>query len=122
MLHDETHYRIFKLIEAQPDISQRQLAKALGISLGKTNYCLRALIDKGQVKARNFRRNQNKTPYVYLLTPKGIEEKTRLTARFLKHKMAEYEHLKYEIEQLKREVDHQVVGAESVIAESAVRD
>jgi len=122
MLHDEIHYRIFKLIEAQPDISQRQLAKALGVSLGKTNYCLRALIDKGQVKARNFRRNQNKKPYVYLLTPKGIEEKTRLTARFLKHKMAEYEHLKYEIEQLKHEVDHQMVDAESVVAESLVRD
>lgn len=122
MLHDEIHYRIFKLIEAQPDISQRQLAKALGVSLGKTNYCLRALIDKGQVKARNFRRNQSKKTYVYLLTPKGIEEKAQLTAHFLRRKMAEYEHLKYEIEQLKHEVDHQMVGAGSAVAESLVRD
>ncbi len=105
MPHEETHYRIFKLIEAQPDISQRQLAQALGISLGKTNYCLRALIEKGQVKARNFQRNPSKRTYVYLLTPKGIEEKAQLTARFLKRKMTEYEALKVEIEQLKDEVD-----------------
>jgi len=105
MPHDETHYRIFKLIEAQPDISQRQLAQALGISLGKVNYCLRALIDKGQVKARNFQRNPNKKTYVYLLTSKGIEEKAQLTARFLKRKMVEYEVLKQEIDQLKDEVD-----------------
>jgi len=105
MLHDETQYRIFKFIEAQPHISQRQLAKALGISLGKTNYCLRALIDKGQVKARNFQCNPSKKNYVYLLTPKGVEEKARLTARFLKRKMAEYELLKVEIEQLKNEFD-----------------
>lgn len=105
MPHDEIHYRIFKFIEAQPDISQRQLAKALGISLGKTNYCLRALIDKGQVKARNFQRNPGKRSYVYLLTRKGIEEKAQLTACFLKRKMAEYELLKVEIEQLKDEFD-----------------
>lgn len=105
MLHDEIHYRIFKFIEAQPDISQRQLAKALGISLGKTNYCLRALIDKGQVKARNFQRNPGKKNYVYLLTREGIEERAQLTARFLKRKMAEYELLEVEIEQLKDEFD-----------------
>ncbi len=103
MPHDEIHYRIFKLIEAQPDISQRQLAKALGVSLGKANYCLRALVEKGQVKARNFQRNPCKKTYVYLLTPKGVEEKTQLTARFLVRKMVEYERLKYEIEQLKYE-------------------
>ena len=105
MPQDEIHYRIFKHIEAQPDISQRQLASALGVSLGKTNYCLRALIDKGQVKARNFQRNPNKNIYVYLLTPKGIEEKAKLTVRFLKRKMVEYEVLKREIDQLKDEVD-----------------
>ncbi len=105
MPHDEIHYRIFKFIEARPDISQRQLAKALGVSLGKTNYCLRALIDKGQVKARNFQCSSNKKNYVYLLTPKGIEEKAQLTAHFLKRKMAEYELLKVEIEQLKNEFE-----------------
>ncbi len=104
MTADETHYRIFRLIEAQPDITQRQLAQALGISLGKVNYCLRALIEKGQVKARNFQRNPNKKTYVYLLTSKGIEEKSQLTTRFLYRKMAEYELLKQEIEQLKSEV------------------
>jgi len=105
MPYDEIHYRIFKLIEAQPDISQRQLAGALGVSLGKTNYCLRALIEKGQVKARNFQCNPSKRAYAYLLTGKGIEEKAQLTARFLKRKMAEYELLKAEIEQLKAEFD-----------------
>ncbi len=104
MTIDETHYRIFKLIEAQPNITQRQLAQALGISLGKTNYCLRALIEKGQVKASNFQHNPNKKSYVYLLTPKGIEEKAQLTGRFLKRKMSEYEMLRQEIEQLKSEV------------------
>ncbi|NOX92195.1 MAG: MarR family EPS-associated transcriptional regulator [Gammaproteobacteria bacterium] len=105
MPYDEIHYRIFKLIEAQPEISQRQLAGALGVSLGKTNYCLRALVEKGQVKARNFQCNPSKRTYVYLLTRKGVEEKARLTTRFLKHKMAEYESLKTEIEQLKAESD-----------------
>jgi len=104
MLYDEIHYRIFKLIEAQPDTSQRQLAQALGVSLGKVNYCLRALIEKGQIKASNFQRNPNKKTYIYLLTPKGIEEKAQLTGRFLKRKMSEYELLRQEIEQLKREV------------------
>jgi len=76
----------------------------MGMSLGKANYCLKALIDKGLIKVRNFRNSQNKLAYAYLLTPKGVAAKTRLTTRFLKRKMAEYEALKYEIEQLKREV------------------
>ena len=105
MTAEETHFRIFKLIEAQPDITQRQLAQELGISLGKANYCLRALIDKGQVKAHNFRCNPDKKPYIYFLTPKGIEAKTQLTVRFLKRKMAEYEMLKLEIDQLEDEVN-----------------
>ncbi|MCF6237166.1 MAG: MarR family EPS-associated transcriptional regulator [Gammaproteobacteria bacterium] len=104
MTADETHYRIFRLIETQPDITQRQLAQALGISLGKVNYCLRALIEKGQVKTRNFQRNPSKNTYVNLLTPKGIEGKAQLTVHFLKCKMAEYELLRQEIEQLKSEV------------------
>ncbi len=119
---DEIHYRIFKLIEAQPDISQRQLAKALGVSLGKVNYCLKALIDKGQVKVRNFQRNPRKKTYVYLMTPRGIEEKTQLTTHFLKRKMAEYEQLKQEIEQLRCEAEQALTGAESPLAECAAKD
>ncbi len=119
---DETHYRIFKLIEAQPDISQRQLAEALGISLGKVNYCLKALIDKGQVKVRNFKRNPSKRAYAYLMTPRGVEEKTLLTTHFLKRKMAEYERLKQEIEQLRREADQALTGAKSPLAGYAAKD
>lgn len=122
MSHDETHYHIFKLIEAQPDISQRQLAKALGISLGKVNYCLRALVEKGHVKARNFQRNPSKRTYAYLLTPKGIEEKAHITAKFLKRKLAEYERLKQEIEQLRHEVGQDLAGMETSLAESAAKD
>ncbi len=119
---EETHYRIIKLIEAQPDITQRQLAKALDISLGKVNYCLKALIEKGQVKARNFQRNPSKRNYVYLLTPKGIEEKGRLTARFLKRKMAEYERLKQEIEQLRFELGQDLVDSTPPLAECPAKD
>ena len=112
MTIEETHYLIFKLIEEQPDITQRQLAQTLGISLGKVNYCLRALIDQGQVRARNFQRNPNKKTNVYLLTSKGIEKKAKLTAHFLKRKLAEYEILKREIDQLKCEV----VGLKNLFA------
>ncbi len=119
---DEVHYRIIKLIEARPDISQRQLAEALGISLGKVNYCLKALIDKGQVKVRNFQRNPNKKTYAYLLTREGIEEKARLTSHFLKCKMAEYERLKQEIEQLRREAGQELTGTETLLAEYAAKD
>lgn len=85
-------------------MTQRQIAEALGISLGGANYCLRALAGKGFVKIKNFRNSNNKMGYAYLLTPKGITEKTALTARFLKRKMEEYEALKAEIESLKLEI------------------
>jgi EPS-associated MarR family transcriptional regulator len=84
-------------------MNQRQLASELGISLGKINYCLKALIDKGLVKASNFRRNTNKEAYVYLLTSKGIEEKARVTLRFLRRKQEEYEALQIELEELRQE-------------------
>lgn len=105
LLTDEYHYKIFKLVETNPKISQRQLARELGISLGKANYCLKALIDKGTVKTANFRNSKNKKAYLYKLTPKGIEEKSTLTLRFLKRKREEYELLKQEIEQLQREAE-----------------
>lgn len=103
MLTDEYRYKLLKLVEAKPDISQREIAKALGISLGKANYCLKALIDVGFVKATNFRNSENKLAYAYLLTPSGIEQKAAITVRFLKQKIKEYQMLTQEIEELKRE-------------------
>jgi len=99
----ETHYKILKHIESNPQISQRELAQALGVSVGKVNYCIRALVDKGMVKAGNFQRNTNKWGYMYLLTSKGIEEKAQLTKHFLQRKLAEREQIIQEIEQLKRD-------------------
>jgi EPS-associated MarR family transcriptional regulator len=99
----ETHLKILKYIESNPHISQRQLAKELGVSVGKINYCVQALITKGWVKAGNFKRSTNKMSYLYLLTPAGIDEKTKLTASFLKRKIAEHEIITQEIEQLKRD-------------------
>ena len=92
------------MIEANPDLSQREIARELGISVGKTNYCLRALIEKGHVKAKNFSRNPNKLKYAYLLTPEGIQEKVRITRRFLERKIAEYKALEEEIAELASEV------------------
>lgn len=103
MLDDETRYRILKILEADPQASQRRIADQLGISLGRVNYCLQALIKKGLVKANNFRNSTNKRAYLYLLTPRGIDEKARVTARFLRVKMDEYEILKRELEELQRE-------------------
>lgn len=102
-MQDEITYKLLKSIEENPNQSQRELSKSLGISLGKLNYCLKALIGKGLVKANNFRKNPNKTDYLYLLTPEGVEEKARVTVRFLKRKMQEYEQLKREIKALQRE-------------------
>ncbi|MDH5546795.1 MAG: MarR family EPS-associated transcriptional regulator [Gammaproteobacteria bacterium] len=101
---EEIRYKILKILSDNPDVSQRELAESLGISLGKANYCLKALKEKGLVKARNFKNNPVKRGYLYILTPKGIEEKAKVTARFFKRKIEEYELLKEEIEQLRREV------------------
>lgn len=105
MLTDEYRYRILKLLEADPGASQRKLADQLGISLGRVNFCLQALVDKGLIKANNFRNSANKRAYLYLLTPKGIEEKARVTVRFLKYKLAEYEAIKHELEELQKEAE-----------------
>ena len=101
---EDTHYRLLRLLEARPDLSQRDLARELGTSLGKTNYCLNALIEKGWVKVRNFRNNKNKLGYAYLLTPRGIERKGVIAVQFLRRKINEYEDLKREIELLQHEV------------------
>lgn len=108
---DDIHLRVLREVEQNPEISQRELAKKLGVSLGKTNYCLRALLDKGWIKARNFRNSENKLRYAYLLTPTGIESKTRLTVQYLKIKILEYESLRLEIEQLKKEAESHAMGA-----------
>jgi EPS-associated MarR family transcriptional regulator len=107
MLTDEYRYKILKILEANPEISQRNLARALGVSLGRTNFCLKALIERGLLKATNFRNSSNKLAYMYLLTPKGIEEKSVITARFLKIKMQEYANLEAEIEELRRDAMQQ---------------
>ena len=103
MLTDEYRYRILKLLEADPQASQRRIADELGISLGRVNYCLQALIEKGLVKVNNFRSNANKRVYLYLLTPRGIEDRARVTARFLRRKLDEYEILKRELRELQSE-------------------
>ena len=104
-LHDEIHLKVLRLLEATPAINQRHLAEALGVSLGKANFCLQALLDMGLVKAENFRNNHNKLSYAYLLTPGGFAEKAALTGRFLKRKTQEYELLKAENELLQQEND-----------------
>lgn len=102
MLTDEYRYKVLKLIEINPEISQRELARQLGVSLGKANYCIQALVDVGLIKATNFRNSKNKLAYMYFLTPSGIEQKASITVNFLQHKMREYEVLKNEIAELRQ--------------------
>ena len=103
-IKDDTHFWVLKLMQDNPGMTQRALAKELGISLGGANYCLQALVEKGWLKIQNFSKSENKLGYAYLLTPVGIAEKTALTGRFLKRKMQEYDELKAEIEALQRDV------------------
>jgi EPS-associated MarR family transcriptional regulator len=112
-MSEEIHLRVLRILESNPEITQREMAERLGVSLGKANYCLKALADKGWIKAKNFTNNNHKAAYAYLLTPRGIEEKTRITLAFLKRKITEYESLKEEIEQLHKEV------ADAAVAERA---
>jgi len=104
-LQEDTYFRVMRLLEVNPDLTQRELAKHLGVSVGGLNYCLKALIQKGWVKMHNFGQSKNKFGYVYLLTPAGVAEKAVLTSQFLHRKMSEYEALRHEIEALRREVD-----------------
>jgi EPS-associated MarR family transcriptional regulator len=112
MHSDEIHYRILKAIEENPFMSQRELAAHLGVSLGKANYCLKALVEKGMVKAGNFTSNPNKGVYAYLLTPIGIKEKASVTVRFLERKLSEYEQIKQEIASLKADVQQSELAAD----------
>lgn len=110
-MDDDIRYRLLRLLQDEPNISQRDIAKRLGISLGGANYILRALVEKGQVKVKNFRAANNKLRYAYVLTPNGMMEKMALTSAFLRRKMAEYETLKAEIESLQAEVADQATSA-----------
>jgi EPS-associated MarR family transcriptional regulator len=100
-IHPDVHFRVLHILEEEPEITQRELADKLGISLGGANYCLKALVEIGHIKVGNFSKNPDKSVYLYLLTPKGIAEKAELTAGFLKRKMAEYRALKKEIESIR---------------------
>jgi len=104
VLSDAHRLELLKLLQEKPQLSQRELARAMGVSLGKANYCLNALIERGLVKLENFRKNPSKRYYAYLLTPAGVEEKTRITLDFLRRKVAEYETLENEIEQLRNDL------------------
>ena len=101
---DELRLRVLRTLEANPELSQRQLAAELGVSLGGVNYALKALIERGFVKAENFRKSGNKVAYLYVLTPRGVAEKASLATAFLGRKLEEYEVLRQEIEALKSEV------------------
>ena len=119
-IHQDTHLKVLRLLEANPQMNQRELAAALGVSLGKTNFCLKALLDKGLLKVQNFQSSKRKLAYAYLLTPAGIAEKTSLTGRFLKRKMQEYELLKVEIESLQRETAATATATPPVMASRPV--
>ena len=107
MTNQELEYRALRILERQPDLTQRQLAEELGVSLGKAHYLVKSLIDVGWVKLDNFQRSDNKWGYAYLLTPSGIVEKAAITARFLLRKQREYGDLQLEIQQLQEEVKQQ---------------
>ncbi len=112
-MSSELQFRVLRLLESNPHLTQRELSKTLGVSLGGVNYCLNALVAKGSVKIQNFRNNKNKWVYAYLLTPQGVAEKTAHTGAFLKRKMQEYQTLKEEIE---------VLGQESLLMEASLND
>lgn len=102
---EDVRFRVLRLLQDNPEMSQRDIAAAVGISVGGVHYCLSALIDKGLVKLGNFSAAQDKRRYAYILTPKGLSEKTALTSQFLKRKMEEYEALKEEIDVLRSEME-----------------
>ena len=104
MQNDPDKFNVLRKVNSNPNISQRELAYQLNLSLGKVNYCLRSLKNKGLVKIKNFKKSENKLKYAYILTPKGIAEKTKITINFMKKKMKEYDELKSEIEETNRKI------------------
>ncbi|MFC1495577.1 MarR family EPS-associated transcriptional regulator [Thermodesulfobacteriota bacterium] len=107
---DELRYHLLKILENEPNISQRKMAGKMGISLGKVNYCLTELAKKGFIKVNRFKSAKNKMPYTYLLTLRGMEEKSKLTINFLKRKLREYEEIKRQIGELNREVEENQIS------------
>lgn len=116
-LKEEIHLRVLRLLENNSQVNQRELSDQLGVSLGKVNYCIKALLERGLIKIDNFRNSQNRLAYMYFLTPIGITEKALLTRRYLEIKLAEYEALKDEIDVLAKEVD-----AIDILRESEAHD
>ncbi len=108
---EDTYFRVLRILNEQPDITQRELAEKLGVSVSGLNYCLKALVQKGLVKIQNFSNSNNKLGYVYLLTPAGVTEKATLTSRFLQRKMREYESLRREIHLIKDEIKSTEIDA-----------
>ncbi len=104
-LQEDKYFRVMRILQENPDLTQRELAEELGVSVGGMNYCLKALIEKGLVKMKNFANSKNKFGYVYVLTPTGLAERAAITQRFLQRKMDEYEALRAEIEALRSEVE-----------------
>ncbi len=120
-LQKDVRFRILRLLESNPQMSQRELSRELGISLGAVNYCLSALVEKGQLKIRNFRGSDKKFRYAYILTPTGVAEKAALTNRFLQRKLKEYDALKAEIESLQEELELGADMAPAPRAQSSAR-
>ena len=114
-LENEEALRIFREINRSPEMTQREFSSRLGISLGKVNFLINALIQKGFVKVENFKKSSSKSKYLYCLTPRGIEERSRMTYLFLKRKMREYEHLELEIQQLREEMRESGVDSEEQV-------
>lgn len=102
---EDVHFRVLRLIEKSPEASQREIAEELGVSLGAVNYCVKALLDKGHVKLANFKASKNKLGYVYVLTPEGIAHRAGLAARFIERKLAEYDAIRAELEQLQADFE-----------------
>lgn len=102
---EDIDFRVLRLVEKRLDISQREIAKELGISLGAVNYCLRALIDKGHIKIAAFRKSRNKTGYIYALTPQGMVHRAHMAIRFIDGKLKEYRNIEYEIEEIKSDIN-----------------
>lgn len=107
----DIHYKLMRLLASNPGMSQRDVAKELGMSLGKVNYCLQGLLERGWVKASRFRNSRNKAAYMYLLTPRGVEKKAQLAMDFLRMKMREYEALREEIEQIQQEAGQAAIAS-----------
>ena len=105
----EIRYRLLKILAEEPQLGQREMAKKMGISLGKVNFCVSELAAKGWIKITRLKSARKKIPYIYMLTPKGVEEKGKLTIRFLKRKVSEYEEIKVQISEIYQEVKHEAV-------------